>query len=285
MIDLFPPDRYDAIITNAGGCGSHLRRYGPLLADDPAYAERARAWDGKLRDVHEWLGEIGCRAPQPQRHAGREPDFTERGTVVAYHDSCHLVHGQKIAHQPRALLALIPGVTLVPLPESTWCCGAAGVYAITQPQQADLLLARKVQHIVETGAGVLATANPGCQLQIARGLDASGSGIRVVHPVSLLAAAYRDGVPEHIAGRYVADRKNTCFDTEMCENAFHATKRANPLLQPTLGADSIPQPITSALQLSISRQVRRRVVPGGWAKRGEIHRSVTRLASNQEFNQ
>ena len=111
--------------------------------------------------------------------------------VVAYHDSCHLVHGQKIAHQPRALLALIPGVTLVPLPESTWCCGAAGVYAITQPQQAELLLARKVQHIVETGAGVLATANPGCQLQIARGLEANGSGIRVVHPVSLLAVAYR----------------------------------------------------------------------------------------------
>ena len=75
MIDLFPPDRYDAIITNAGGCGSHLRRYGPLLADDPAYAERARAWDGKLRDVHEWLGEIGCRAPEPQRHTGRRAGF------------------------------------------------------------------------------------------------------------------------------------------------------------------------------------------------------------------
>jgi glycolate oxidase iron-sulfur subunit len=87
---------------------------------------------------------------------------------------------------------MIPGVTIVPLAESTWCCGAAGVYAITQPQQADLLLARKVQHIVETGAAVVATANPGCQLQIARGLAGSG-GVRVVHPVSLLAAAYRGG--------------------------------------------------------------------------------------------
>src|SRR3954469_4301621 len=188
MIDLFPPDRYDAIITNAGGCGSHLRRYGPLLAGDSAYAARARAWDGKLRDIHEWLGEIGCRAPRP--HTGGEADSVTPMTV-AYHDSCHLVHGQKIAREPRALLALLPNVTLVTLSESTWCCGAAGVYAITQPQQADLLLARKVRHVVETGATVLATANPGCQLQIARGLAANGSAIDVVHPITLLAAAYQ----------------------------------------------------------------------------------------------
>jgi glycolate oxidase iron-sulfur subunit len=191
MIDLFPPARFDALITNAGGCGSHLRRYGPLLADDANYRDRAGAWDAKLRDIHEWLAEIGCRAP-----AGAIPEDAagvpgERQTKVAYHDSCHLVHGQKIAREPRALLDMIPGVALVPLPEATWCCGAAGVYAITQPKQADLLLARKVQHIVETGAPVLATANPGCQLQISRGLAAAGSAVRVVHPVSLLAAAYR----------------------------------------------------------------------------------------------
>ncbi len=185
MIDLFPPDRYDAVITNAGGCGSHLRRYGRLLADDPAYGDRARAWDLKLRDIHEWLGAIGCRAPGEAGMAAP--------VVVAYHDSCHLVHGQKISREPRALLAMIPGVTLVPLAESTWCCGAAGVYAITQPQQADLLLARKVRHVAEAGASCVATANPGCQLQIARGLQASGSAVRVVHPVSLLAAAYRAG--------------------------------------------------------------------------------------------
>ena len=105
MIELFPPDRYDAIITNAGGCGSHLRRYGPLLADDPAYAARARAWDGKLRDIHEWLGEIGCRAPRP-RTGGKADSVTPM--TVAYHDSCHLVHGQKIAREPRALLAVDP---------------------------------------------------------------------------------------------------------------------------------------------------------------------------------
>jgi glycolate oxidase iron-sulfur subunit len=183
MIDLFPPARYDAIITNAGGCGSHLRRYAPLLADDRVYRERARLWDTKLRDIHEWLWEIGCRAP------GAAP--FETATTVAYHDSCHLVHGQKIAREPRGLLALVPGLTLVPLAESTWCCGAAGVYALTQPDQADLLLQRKVTHIAASGASVIAAANPGCQLQIIRGLRAGGSDVRVVHPVSLLAAAYR----------------------------------------------------------------------------------------------
>jgi glycolate oxidase iron-sulfur subunit len=183
MIDLFPPDRYDAVISNAGGCGSHLRRYGPLLSDDPAYRDRARAWDLKLRDIHEWLGEIGCRAPGPS------PDHETM--AVAYHDSCHLVHGQKIAREPRALLAQVPGVTLVPLTESTWCCGAAGVYAITQPEQADLLLARKLTHIAATNAAVVATANPGCQLQISRGLAARGMAVRVVHPISVLASAYR----------------------------------------------------------------------------------------------
>jgi glycolate dehydrogenase iron-sulfur subunit len=185
MIDLFPPGSFDAIISNAGGCGSHLRRYGPLLADDPAYSEAARAWDAKVRDIHEWLSEINCRPPR------RGP--LDAQMRVAYHDSCHLVHGQKIAREPRSLLAMIPGITLVPLPESTWCCGAAGVYAITQPQQADLLLARKLSHIAETGATIVATANPGCQLQIAKGLSAAGSPVRVVHPISLLAAAYRAG--------------------------------------------------------------------------------------------
>jgi glycolate oxidase iron-sulfur subunit len=196
MIELFPPDRYDAIVTNAGGCGSHLRRYGALLGDDAAYAGRARTWDTKLRDVHEWLAEVGCRAPRSSA-AG--------ATTVAYHDSCHLVHGQKISREPRALLALVPGLAIAPLAESTWCCGAAGVYAITQPAQAELLLARKVKHIAETGASVVATGNPGCQLQIARGLRDAGSDVRVVHPVSLLASAYRREI-QPVSHRDTADR-------------------------------------------------------------------------------
>jgi glycolate oxidase iron-sulfur subunit len=183
MIDLFPPDRYDAIISNAGGCGSHLRRYAPLLRDDARYRERAALWDRKVRDIQEWLIEIGCRVPQAA-------PFSEP-TSVTYHESCHLVHGQKISREPRALLRLLPGVSLVELPESAWCCGSAGIYAITQPEQAERLLGRKTANIVGTGASWVTTANPGCHLQIARGLDAASGGIHVAHPVSLLARAYR----------------------------------------------------------------------------------------------
>ena len=183
MIDLFPPDRYDAIISNAGGCGSHLRHYGPLLAHDAAYRDRASLWDARVRDVQEWLVEIGCRPPKASPFSAQ--------TTITYHESCHLVHGQKIARQPRTLLKLLPGVSMVELPESSWCCGSAGVYAITQPEQAERLLGRKTANIMSTGARWVATANPGCQLQVARGLDTAGADINVVHPVSLLAWAYR----------------------------------------------------------------------------------------------
>jgi glycolate dehydrogenase iron-sulfur subunit len=183
LIDLLPPDRYDAVITNAGGCGSHLRHYAGLLADDPMYAPRARAWDAKIRDIHEWLVEIGCRAPAASPFA--------KPRTVTYHESCHLVHGQKVTRQPRELLRLIPGVTLVELDEATWCCGSAGIYAITQPEQSGRLLDRKVANVTRTGAEVLATSNPGCHLQIARGLRAAGQATAVIQPISLLAQAYR----------------------------------------------------------------------------------------------
>jgi len=184
MIDLFPPDEFDAIITNAGGCGSHLRHYSGLLDDDPHYADLAHAWDAKVKDIQEWLVEIGCRTPLAGPFAGP--------ATITYHESCHLAHGQKITKQPRSLLRLLPDTTLVELPESTWCCGSAGVYAITQPEQADLLLKRKTDNIRSTPSTIVATANPGCQLQIARGLKNDGAaGIDVVHPMTLLAKAYR----------------------------------------------------------------------------------------------
>jgi glycolate oxidase iron-sulfur subunit len=183
MIDLLPPARYDAIVSNAGGCGSHLRKYGHLLADDPAYADAARAWDARLRDVHEWLGEIGCRPPSVGPF--------DAPTTVTYHDSCHLAHSQRVTRQPRELLQTLPGVSIVELKESTWCCGSAGIYALSQPEQAEQLLQRKVAHVLDTGASVVATGNPGCQMQIARGLRGTGRAVRVVHPISLIAAAYR----------------------------------------------------------------------------------------------
>jgi glycolate dehydrogenase iron-sulfur subunit len=183
MIDLIPPGTYDAIISNAGGCGSHLRQHGHLLEDDPRYRETARVWDTKLKDVHEWLAHIGCRPP------AASPFDVE--TTITYHDSCHLAHGQKVVGQPRALLRLLPGVSVVELTESNWCCGSAGVYALTQPVQAEALLHRKVKHLNATGAVLVATANPGCHLQIARGLREAGRAMDVAHPMSLLARAYR----------------------------------------------------------------------------------------------
>lgn len=181
-LDLIAPNEYDAIITNAGGCGSHLKRYGQLLADDPAYRERASRWDRTVKDIHEWLAEIGLQWP--------EPDGAPR-QVVTYHESCHLAHGQKITQPPRRLLRAIPGLELVELPESTWCCGSAGIYNLTQPEMANRLLERKVGWIHQTGAQVVATANTGCQLQLVNGCKKAALPIRVAHPITLLAEAYR----------------------------------------------------------------------------------------------
>ena len=180
LIDLLPPEHFDAIISNAGGCGSHLRHYGHLLENDPTYASRAKLWDTKLKDIHEFLTEIKLRPPTAQ-------PFPET-TKVTYHDSCHLTHGQKVTLQPREIIALIPGIERIELPEANWCCGSAGVYSITQPAQSQLLLDRKVKHIQSTGATILLTANPGCHLQIQSALP----NLKIMHPVSLLARAYQN---------------------------------------------------------------------------------------------
>jgi glycolate oxidase iron-sulfur subunit len=181
-IDQFPPDKFDAIITNAAGCGSHLKHYAKLLADDPAYHARAEAWDAKIKDIHEWLAHIGVQAPSSE---GAPPQ------KVTYHEACHLCHGQKITAQPRSLLKSIPGLKLVELPESAWCCGSAGIYNIIQPEMAGQLLDRKLNHIETTGAFTVATGNPGCLLQIQNGAKQRGLPLRVVHPITLLAEAYR----------------------------------------------------------------------------------------------
>jgi glycolate oxidase iron-sulfur subunit len=183
QLDQFPPDQFDAIISNAGGCGSHLKHYEMLLAADPLYRDRAALWDQKLKDVHEWLIHIGIRPPPS--HAPPQ--------VVTYHESCHLAHGQKIVMQPRRLLAAIPNLKLVELPESSWCCGSAGIYNLIQPAMAGQLLDRKLNHIRSTGAPIVATANPGCLLQLINGAKQRRLNLRVVHPITLLAEAYRAG--------------------------------------------------------------------------------------------
>ena len=182
QLDQFPPDRFDAIISNAAGCGSHLKHYAKLLADDPAYLHRAEQWDAKVKDIHEWLAAIGIDRPRTVP--------TEEKTV-AYHEACHLCHGQKITSQPRAVLRAIPGLRLVELTESTWCCGSAGIYNLIQPEMANDLLDRKVKYIRHSGAEIVATGNPGCLLQIQNGVRREGLSLRVVHPVTLLAEAYR----------------------------------------------------------------------------------------------
>ena len=133
-----------------------------------------------MKDIHEWLADIGIATPPP----GPEQ-------VTTYHESCHLCHGQKVSAQPRQLLRAIPGVKLVELPEANWCCGSAGVYNLTQPEMAGELLERKMKHIRSTKCEVVATGNPGCLLQIVNGAKKDGLPLRVVHPVTLLAEAYR----------------------------------------------------------------------------------------------
>lgn len=187
QIDQFPPDDFDAIISNAGGCGSHLKHYAKLLADDSAYHERAEKWDAKLKDVHEWLVQIGIKP------AGGSSSAPLR---VTYHESCHLCHGQKITRQPRQLLQAIPNLTLVELPESNWCCGSAGIYNIIQPQMANELLERKMGNIQSTKATVVANGNSGCLLQLINGVRQRQLSIRVVHPITLLAEAYRTAEPQ-----------------------------------------------------------------------------------------
>ena len=166
-------------VSNAAGCGAFLEENGELLRDDPEWAGRAAAFSARVVDVTEHLVAEGLRRP-----------VRPFGIRVTYDDPCHLIHGQRGARAPRRVLGAIPDLDVVPLAESTWCCGSAGIYNLTHPEAADRLSRRKVDRIVETGAEMVVTGNPGCMVQIAAGLRAIGSPIRVIHPVSLLRAAY-----------------------------------------------------------------------------------------------
>jgi glycolate oxidase iron-sulfur subunit len=152
-----------------------------LLADDAEYAERAKEWSRKVRDIHEFLVEIELRTPECKLPAQQ----------VTYHESCHLKHGQKVSDAPREVLRAVPGLQLIELTEADWCCGSAGIYNITQPEMSMQLLDRKMSHVRATGAKIVATGNPGCAIQIAHGGQRADVPVQVVHPVSLLAAAYR----------------------------------------------------------------------------------------------
>jgi glycolate oxidase iron-sulfur subunit len=178
-IAAFEAAHADAVIVNTSGCGAHMKAYGALLAADPAWAERAKRFAASVQDLSEFLAKAPLVTP-----------LHPVAMRVTYHDPCHVVHGQKIRKEPRQLLAQIPGLTVVDLAESDWCCGSAGIYNLTQPEMAGRLLERKIRHVLETGAEAVVSANPGCILQIQAGLRARGADVRVLHLVELLDRAY-----------------------------------------------------------------------------------------------
>ena len=170
----------DAFIVNAAGCGAHLKEYGWLLKDDPAWHERAERFALRVRDAAEHLATVGLSAPPGPLRAR-----------AAYDDPCHLLHGQKIKDQPRELLAAIPGLELVPLTEADMCCGSAGTYNVTQPELSRALRDRKVAHVIASGAEIVVTANPGCQMQLEAGVRARGAHVTVMHLMDVLDRAYQ----------------------------------------------------------------------------------------------
>jgi glycolate oxidase iron-sulfur subunit len=171
---------FDAILTNAAGCGSTLKEYGELLHDDPQYAEKARQFAAQMRDITEFLASIELnRNMRPVNH------------TVTYQDSCHLAHGQGIRSAPRQLLAAIPGLTVQEMRGADLCCGSAGVYNVVQNEMSMQILAHKMENVNATGADIIATANPGCLLQLHAGVKLHGKRQRVMHVVELLDLAYK----------------------------------------------------------------------------------------------
>jgi glycolate oxidase iron-sulfur subunit len=168
----------DAIVVDAAGCGAHLKAYGHLLHDDPAWADRAAAFSAKVRDVTEYLASL--------------PGAEQLGTLAmraTYQEPCHLAHAQRIKAEPRALLRRIKGLELIEMAESDLCCGSAGSYNLQQPEMADALLARKLDAIEQSGADVVVSANPGCMLQVQSGLIERGRPLEVLHVVEVLDRA------------------------------------------------------------------------------------------------
>ena len=179
-IDVFESGGYDAIITNAAGCGSTLKEYGELLEQDSRYADRARAFSRRVKDVNEFLASIGLNR-----------EMGALNITVTYQDSCHLAHGQRIRLEPRQLLEAVPGLKFKELPLSDLCCGSAGVYNVQHNEMSMSLLEKKMQMAATTGADTIVTANPGCILQLRAGAELFGRNQRVMHVVEVLDEAYR----------------------------------------------------------------------------------------------
>jgi glycolate oxidase iron-sulfur subunit len=180
-IRLFEDAKVDAIVLNSAGCGAAMKDYGHWLHDDLEWAERAQRFSAKVRDLSEFLLDLGLNTR----------DLRPLPVQATYHDACHLAHGQKIVAPPRQLLQAIPGLEYVELPEANWCCGSAGIYNVTHFDTSLELLDRKIGHLRETGADVVATGNPGCLLQLRFGLRRHRLAMEAVHTVTLLDRAYQ----------------------------------------------------------------------------------------------
>jgi glycolate oxidase iron-sulfur subunit len=181
-IDAFlSQDDYESVICNAGGCGLAMKEYPTLLADDIEYATRAQDFCARVQDITEFLAD----------HLFAPPTGMVRARAT-YADSCHLRHGQKIVDQPRKLLKQVPGLSLVELQSPDQCCGSAGVYNLAHPEVASELLKAKLADIALTGAELIVTSNPGCQLQLIAGVRQAGLHARVLHVVEVIDLAYRD---------------------------------------------------------------------------------------------
>ena len=185
-IAAFKADKFDALLTNAAGCGSTLKEYDYLLKDDPKWAGEAREFSHRVKDVTEFLAEVGLTHEMKPLTA-----------TVTYQDSCHLAHGQKVRSAPRQLMQAIPGLKLIEMPLSDLCCGSAGVYNVTETEVSMRLLRSKMEAVNSTGADIIATANPGCILQLRAGVKLHGLASHapeVLHVIELLDRANNGGV-------------------------------------------------------------------------------------------
>jgi glycolate oxidase iron-sulfur subunit len=189
LIAAFEQADVDAVIINAAGCGSAMKDYGRLLADDPDWAGRAAAFSARCRDITEWLAELG---PLARRHP--------LPLSIAYHDACHLAHAQGVRAQPRGLLSAIPQLELREIADPEICCGSAGIYNLVNPEPARQLGDRKAATAAATGADLLVAANPGCLLQIDAALQRQDAAMPLAHTVQVLDASIRGLSPQALTG-------------------------------------------------------------------------------------
>ena len=179
-IDTFLDSGVDAIVTSSAGCGASMKEYGHLLRDDAVYSEKADQFSRMVQDITEFLASLPV-----------EPPKTPLKVQVTYQDSCHLAHAQRLTAPPRTVLGVIPGLTLVEMEHPDRCCGAGGAYQLTQREMSGQLRTHKLEDAVATGAEIIATANPGCMMQLELGARESGANITVCHVVDLWDQAYR----------------------------------------------------------------------------------------------